>query len=471
MINPNPVHSKNSPYSNQSTPYRASSLPRTLTGSKPPHRAWKKVVLLGFLSLIVAAGTYAFAQYRSLRDNVIIANEGQSAAILSYNPQDIGSKLNNDLFQHIGDGRFNILMVGIGGDNHPGALLTDSIQVMSIDTINKKVALTSIPRDLYVNIPGYGRSKINATYEVGEQQKVGSGSALVKQVVSTVIGAPIQRFALLDFSGAEEAVDALGGIDVEVPKTINDPFFPDDATVGYSPFYIQAGLQHMNGHVALRYARSRETTSDFDRSARQQLIISAMKKKALSVGFAANPLKVTNLLNTLGRHVKTDMPVDELKSVMGIYKDSTQSGSSVLDTSDSLGLLTSTTDPVAGYIAYPIRGLSDFSEIHTWFQKNNPDPLVAKESPSITVVNGGSASKSQLQELVTTLQDYGYTATLSTVPLKKTVTKTQVFDASGGKKPITHNYLASQFSTQVQDGNSVNSGSDFEILYVPSTKK
>ena len=93
-------------------------------------------------------------------------------------------------------------------------------------------------------------------------------------------------------------VDALGGIDIDVPRAINDPYFPDERLVGYAPFNVKAGPQKMDGATALKYSRSRKTTSDFDRSERQQLVIDAIKKKALSVGVLSNPVKINNFINS-----------------------------------------------------------------------------------------------------------------------------------------------------------------------------
>jgi len=469
MINPNPIHTKSSPYSGGSS-FGRRPMPAkpSMMGEPKKRRNWPKAVLLTLVGILVAGGTYAYAEFHALKSNIIVAHEGATSAILSYDPTNSNSKLDPAVFKQAGDGRINIVAVGIGGDNHPGALLTDSIQIISIDTINKKVATTSIPRDLYVTIPGHGKGKINSAYTFGEQDHTGGGGPLLREVVGNVLGIPISNFILLDFTGAQDIVDTLGGIDVTVPTAIYDPYFPDDATVGYAPFSISAGLHHMDGKTALRYARSRETTSDFDRSARQQIILAAIKKKALSIGVATNPAKISEIISTLGRHLKTDLQSNELPLVLGYYRDSTQSGNYVLDTSDSLGLLTDTTDPVAGYISYPALGVNDFSAIHQWFQKNSPDPLIAKEKATITVAGGAKATTKQLQAVVATLKDYGYDAALSTAAPGTSVTSTKLFETTSGSKPISRNYLGSQFSVTAQKGSPPNSHADFELIYVPA---
>ncbi|MCC2631846.1 MAG: putative LytR family transcriptional protein [Patescibacteria group bacterium] len=425
---------------------------------------WKRLFASSFILLIVASGTFVYAKFSSALSAVIVDHEGDSSSILSYDPAD--GTPNPSLFKKAGDGRFNIVIVGVGGENHPGGKLTDSIQVMSVDTINKKVAMTSIPRDLYVDVPGQGKTKINAAYQLGEQKKTGDGPLAVKQAIGSVLGITVSNFVLIDFSGAKQLVDAVGGIDVDVPKAIYDPYFPDDRTVGYSPFSIKAGMQHMNGETALKYARSRETTSDFDRSARQQIIIQALKKKATSAGTLSNPTKVMNMVNALGSHIKTDMQTGDIKQFISIYQDvpSDKSENFVLDTSEKLGLLTSSSNTAAGYIAYPVLGQGKYEDIAAWFQKNNPDPLLIKEQPTVTVVAGANTTAKQVQTMVDRLNDYGYKATVGSGT--QSGTSTVIYDTTKNKKPVSRNYLGSQFSTTVKDGSKLGSGSHFEIIYV-----
>ena len=475
MINPTPVHTKSSPYRNAPT---RSTLPRSIaaTPSSPPTSSrslnWKRLFILSFVVLIGASGTYAYAQFNSLKNSIIIQHEGESSSILSYDLSG-DTKINAGLFKKAGDGRFNVLIVGVGGANHPGGNLTDSIQVMSVDTLNKKVGMTSIPRDLYVNVPNYGYSKINGAYQIGEQKKAGEGAYLMRQVVGNVLGINISNFVLIDFAGAKQLVDVMGGIDVNVPNAIYDPYFPDDNTIGYSPFSIKAGQQHMNGVTALRYARSRETTSDFDRSARQQIIIAALKKKALSAGTLANPAKVSGILDALGQHIKTDMQPDEIKKFISIYRDipNESTTSQVLDTSAKLGLLTSSSSGVTGYISYPVLGYGNFSEVQAWFQKNNPDPLLIRDNPTVTVVAGTGTTAKQVESLVATLKDYGYKAQVGTLPTgSKKYTQTVLADTTNGKKEIARNYLNTYLGVTATKDSPLKSGSDFEIIYVPTKK-
>jgi LCP family protein required for cell wall assembly len=420
----------------------------------------------------VAGGTYAFAQYQSLKGAILVTHQGESsAAILTYDPNNKAS-LDTSQFTHVGDGRFNILVVGVGGEGHAGAYLTDSMQIASLDTINKTITYTSVPRDLYTKIPGYGDSKINAAYEAGEAQKAGNGPVLDKEVVSNVLGVRISNFILIDFTAAKDVVNDLGGVDVDVPTTLNDPLYPcPDPSTAYCPFYITAGEHHMDGDTALEYSRSRETTSDFDRSMRQQLVVEAIKQKAFSLGFLTNPVKITSVLNALGQHVKTDLTIDQITSLISQYKNADKGGSFVLDTTAQLGLLTSTTDPTAGYIEYPLAGTFNYTDVHTWFAKNNPDPLIAQENPTIVVAGTGKATQAQLQAVVANLKDYGYTASLSQTTAPSSITSTQIYDTTHGSKPVTRNYLGSFYGVTVKDGSPLSSGATYELIYVPTTAR
>lgn len=421
------------------------------------------------VGVLVAGLTYAVAQYYSFRDNVIVAHQGQGSTILKTNLAD--ANFDTGYFQRAGDGRFNLLLLGVGGDNHPGSYLTDSIQLVSLDTVNKKISMTSVPRDLYVTIPGHGKGKINSVYQFGEQDKKGGGGLLIRQVLGGVLGVNISNYMVLDFNGAKDLINAVGGIDINVPKAIYDPLFPADNTIDYAPFSISAGEHHMDGELALKYARSRETTSDFDRSARQQLVMSALKAKVTSLDVLTNPAKLSNLINVLGSHMRTDLQTEEIRSFVGIYKDSELASSQVLDNTPKLGLLTDVSDPVSGYTLRPILGVNDYTAIKQWFAKNNPDPLLVREKATITVASSGYVNKTDLQNFINALTDYGFKANLSLSAYTGDKLRQTTIYKKNNSKPITLNYLSSYFNgSQIDKSTPLDSGSDFEIIYVSKTK-
>jgi LCP family protein required for cell wall assembly len=438
-----------------------------LTPEQKKRRRIKRIAGTTIFTMLIAGSAFVFIQYRNFRNNVLATHEGSSSNVLDH---DLSSgSLDTSLYTTPGDGRFNLVILGVGGSDHPGSDLTDTIQVLSIDKINKKMTTTSVPRDLYVTLPTGGKSKINAAFDAGESRKTGEGGLAVREAVGNVLGITITNYVYIDFAGAKDIVNSLGGIDVNVPTAINDPFFPCDDTIRYCPFYIKAGLHHMDGTTALQYSRSRETTSDFDRSARQQIVMQAMKAKALSAGVLTNPIKVNNLLNAISKHFKTDLSTSDISSLITLYGSiaSADSSAYVLDTSSALGLLTDSSGTYAGYIEYPVLGEGKYDAIHSWFQKNSPDPLLTREAPTVTLLNGGATSK-QMTALQQRLTDYGYVVSVSPTTLNKKYVSTQVF-AKDNSKPISSNYLKSILGVASQTGLLANSATDFEIVVTSST--
>lgn len=187
-------------------------------------------------------------------------------------------------------GRTNILILGIGGGDHEGADLTDTMMVLSLGNVKKTVALISIPRDIWSDTL---KDKINTAYHYGEEKRKGGGLLLAKVSIEDIIGIPIQYAVVVDFSGFTKVIDAVGGIDVNVPEAFTDPRYPKpgmeqstcpgDATNAcvYETVHFDAGREHMDGARALIYARSRHAEGqeggDFARSRRQQIILVALK--------------------------------------------------------------------------------------------------------------------------------------------------------------------------------------------------
>ena len=200
-------------------------------------------------------------------------------------------------------GRTNVLILGQGDPGHDGEGLTDTMMVISYDATSKRVAEISVPRDLRVNIPGYGTGKINSANSLG-------GSALASQVVSSTLGIPINYVVQTDFTGLKELVDAVGGIDVNVKDRLVDTEYPCD----YNQYKvcgldIEPGQQHMNGTVALEYVRCRKGTcgNDFGRAARQQEVISLVRQKLVRWQLALNPKQLILVTNAVRDSLKTDL--------------------------------------------------------------------------------------------------------------------------------------------------------------------
>ena len=220
-----------------------------------------------------------------------------AGSTLSYHySQDANSKLNktlgflgqikqfaenrNKTLEGEKDDRINILIMGMGGKYHEGSYLTDTIMIASIKPSTKQVSLVSLPRDLQVEIPGYGWRKINNANAFGEINNEGYGAELARQVVEKSFDMDIHYYIRIDFTGFEEIVDSLNGIDVMVDSAFTDYQYPTEDKK-YQIVSFRAGPQTMYGEEALKYARSRHSGmngegSDFARSKRQQKNINGL---------------------------------------------------------------------------------------------------------------------------------------------------------------------------------------------------
>lgn len=226
-----------------------------------------------------------------------------------------------------GNGRVNILMMGI--DRRPGEAFvsrTDTMMILTIDPDTDTAAILSVPRDLYVEIPGYGQDRINTALVYGSQQgDYLDGAALAMQTVSYNLNIPVHHFILVDFNAFVRTIDLLGGIDVDVPYEINDPEYPD-MDYGYDPLIIPAGVQHFDGATALKYARTRHGDSDFNRAYRQQQVLFAARQQAVNLGIGEMLLRAPSLYRQVEDGIRTDLSLEQLlrlaKSVSDIPADS-----------------------------------------------------------------------------------------------------------------------------------------------------
>ncbi len=179
--------------------------------------------------------------------------------------------------------RQTIMVMGIDQRNSADAYtLTDSILLLTIEPSQQSASLLSIPRDLYVEIPNFGKHRINAAYTLGAREGGQLGGAeLAMQTIESNLGIQVDHYALLNFQTVINVIDAIGGVTVLVPETIDDPSYPD-MNYGFDPFYIEAGEHLMDGETALKYMRSRHGSDDFNRSQRQQQVILAFRDEILS---------------------------------------------------------------------------------------------------------------------------------------------------------------------------------------------
>jgi LCP family protein required for cell wall assembly len=179
--------------------------------------------------------------------------------------------------------------------------------------------MLSINRDLWVKIPGSQREgKINTAHFLGEAERVpGGGPALAMQTVQAALDVPVQYYIRLNFSAFEQLIDLIGGIDLNIEETIDDPDYPD-AGFGYEPFHIDAGWQHLDGRTALKYARTRATPgSDLDRVKRQQQVILAVRDKLLKEKRLPQLLtQIGSLLAMYSGSIQTNLTLGQLQELI-----------------------------------------------------------------------------------------------------------------------------------------------------------
>jgi LCP family protein required for cell wall assembly len=216
--------------------------------------------------------------------------------------------------------RINLLVVGI--DRRSGtdwAYRTDTIIVLTTDPSQRTAGMLSIPRDLQLPIPTHGEDRINTANVYGYLEEYpGGGPALLEATIAANFGVPMDGYIMIDFQTFVRIVDALGGIDVDVPQTLHDTRYPAPKPgdpYAYKTVHFDPGWQHMDGARALEYARSRMSTSDFDRARRQQQILLALRKKALRLDTI---LRAPALLAATAGTMKTDFSLTDLIGLAGL---------------------------------------------------------------------------------------------------------------------------------------------------------
>ncbi len=303
--------------------------------------------------------------------------------------ENAGSRLKVDAYGHT-----NILILGTAGGENDGADLTDTIIVASMDPESKLVSMVSIPRDLWIEDPIVGSSKINELYFWAKRYYDGDsekGIEHMKSKIETLTGVPIHYWVSVNFNGFTDLIDAIGGIDIEVEEAIYDPYYPKDGTILYEPFSISAGLHHLDGETALKYARSRKTTSDFDRANRQQEIIYAIKEKALQANVILNPSRIEDIMEVLSDNVETNITIKEILTFGSLASDfSTEQITHRLihdDPGQCGGLLYNPPWEEYGgiFVLIPAGGVK-YIHLYTDFIFNNPG--AAAQETKLAILNG-----------------------------------------------------------------------------------
>lgn len=437
--------------------------------TKPPKKRfnWR---IFWLVAVAISAGLLGYLY--SVKQRVVVAHEGDSAAVLSAKSlEDLAaSGLRRD-----GDARVNIILFGKGGAEHEGGNLTDTIQVASIDVFNNQISMLSIPRDLYVDTD-WGSMKINAVYSAAETRKKGSGGQAMKSLLSNITDLTTHYFVLVDFDGFVKLVDALGSITVDVKNPINDYEYPkDDGSYTVEKFTMTTGTHKMDGQTALKFVRSRHSLgaegSDFARSARQQQVVAAVRDRAKQIGILANPLKMLQIIDLVGSHLKTDMNSTEMKALLEKMNNvnDTSIKTAVLSNSPE-GLLTDKVS-VGAYTLLPRAGRKDYSEIQLLLHSLAPDPLVRKEAAKVRIVypEKSSKGKENAQAWENLLKNYGYNV-VGVSATSENPDKNTLVSYRGQKYPYTTNYLAQRIKNTTASRKAVDDNVDFDLIVVKNVQ-
>ena len=347
------------------------------------------------------------------------------------------------------NGRINILLLGIGGEKHYGGELTDTIMIASLNTKTNEAALLSIPRDLYVQIPGTNLNhKINAIKFYGNQSKNKNGMKLLKEVVEEISGLDIHYYAQLDFNGFIKVIDALGGIDVYMEKDINDPSYPN-FNRGYDPFYIEKGWHHLDGETALKVARSRHSVmGDFDRIKRQQDIIKATKQKVFEKYSQFDVIAFKNIFISLSNNLKTDLQLKELPRFYEISKKIKNYDINI-ETVDTKNYLNRTylgkgyTLQVKNNSYQKINELS--ANIFDLEISDERKEIIKEESANIEIRNG-TGTLDLANKVASDLEELGYRIINSKNIDLPDFSGVQIYDNSKDLKPNTLEFLKEKFN-------------------------
>ncbi|RMG91895.1 MAG: LytR family transcriptional regulator [Chloroflexi bacterium] len=371
-----------------------------------------------------------------------------------------------------GQDRISILLLGVDQRcDESGPTHTDSLMLLTIDPVGLSAAMMSLPRDLWVEIPGFGVDRINQAYYYGQVYEYpGGGPVLAVETVEAFLGVPIDYYVAVNFEAFINVVDTIGGIEIDVPEAISDPTYPDQC-YGYDPFYIEAGHQTLDGATALKYARTRATLGgDVDRAARQQAVILAVRDRVLSLGMLPQLVRqAPQLWQTLQANVRTNMTLDEAVQLALLAQDIPRENitTAVID----YNYVYNETTPDGRQVLVPLRSKIRELRDELFAPPAVPTPvienlpaLMATEKARVAVYNGtavfglAAATQSYLQQFNINVTEIG-NADSATYPT------TQIIDY--GSHPYTTQYLTQLMHVRpLNISTGRNPAGDFDILVI-----
>src|SRR5215831_18916278 len=487
--------------------------PRRSLYQAPPARRRRAPCVVAAVVLVAVLAVGGVAGYRVVGFLQSVLNGANPAQILR---QQLDPPAGSIAYKVKHGQHINVLALGYGGAENDAPYLTDSIMAVSIDPVSKRVVEISVPRDLYVRIDAWqdGRrytEKVNAAFEVPNMPrsfgpgplkpaytgKDGPGH-LAEATVGAITGLSFDRYMAVDFKAFRSVVDALGGITVHMTGPLDDCHYPDyhngyvnhGVPVGYrcppgAGIHFPAGTYGVTGEQALEIARSRDAiepdqATDFGRAKRQQMIISAIRAKAVSVnGLARAP----QLMDAVKSDCKTDMDINDvtaLYDLLGHLPDSSIQHFAITDQNlvvDVNGTGGECGGPRGAFVLCPVDGTYRMWQA-VFSQVPLPTTTLAEKAP-IQLVNASRNTTDLQQRATDTLRQMGLQ--LADGARHTTLQQSTIIDYSGGKYPQTAAWLKSFFGANVvpaasagiapapgqqSDGLVVMLGSDFAKRWV-----
>ena len=297
-----------------------------------------------------------------------------------------------------GTNRITVLLLGVDErEQESGPWRTDTMMLLTLDPTSQQAGVLSIPRDLWVPIPGHKDGRINTAHFLGDLYAYeGGGPGLAVDTVEYNLGVPIDYYVRINFQAFVTLVNQIGGIDVYVEEAIYDPLYPDHA-YGYDPLSIEAGWQHFDGEMALKYARTRHTSNDFDRARRQQQVMMAVLDRVTSYELLPQLARTApQVYETVQASVSTDLALDQILALgnlaTSVDKDSIRRG--VIDQTCTQPWVT----PDGAQVLVPLRDRIREVRDHIWYTDGTtveaseavaePLPTPTPEVATVAVLNG-----------------------------------------------------------------------------------
>ena len=444
---------------------------RTSVVDQPVHRPKKSrhilkraLKILGIF-LLAAILIFGFKFYKNIAK--VTGHKNPFSLIGIFRP----TELKNDY------GRVNILVAGNSADDlgHDGGELTDSIMLLSINIKNNTAMMLSIPRDLWVQIPGDSHTKINAAYPFG-------GMNALKQTVEDVTGLNVHYTALVNYTAFRDLVNAVGGITINIQSSDKRGIY--DSNLDYTSRTCCALAKYPNGPVALdgkqalNLARARGDPNpygytygfddgDYTRTLHQRQMLLAIKEKMVQPSVVANPFKISSIVDAVGKNVKTDLQLSEMQTLFYYGKkiDNSKIDSYNIDTLGGKNTHMLTSDMISGQsVQVPAAGVDDYTDIQDKIKKVFTAGPLVKEDAGVVILNGTDGvglAKQQKSKL--TAKGASVLATGNAVAQPTTT----LVDNSEGKMPSTLAYLKSTYNAKVITDTTLTAnwpGADFILI-------